>query len=387
MTIQTQRSITMPGIWAKNAATTIPNPPIPGQAYRNPSLDKATIEAGQAYSSRADSAQWNQWNYSCSVLESEIERYGVLPYSPLTTYPINGICLGDGVIYQAVQENGPGTTIGPVQPGNETVWTTIVDPKDAFCKFHMVNGEPKFIYVNSINGIDGPGRGTIDMPFKTFLAAYLYGSATYIPQGRAVRYKLIPGGTYSQDGMIYINPLTCGENLRIESSVEGQKASWTGGMWIKDSFVALYDLALSGVINPSYNTNFLAQSSDIRIARCSFNANSQEICIFSDLKSNINIDNSDLTGTNAYAFFRVGMKSILYLGYNISINGTTMPVGYTFIITFQSSVITLIDAIITGTVTGGKPYWGEGMSMFSVYKTNFAPGVGNGLLTNGTIYF
>lgn len=390
MTIQTQRSITMPGIWAKNAATTIPNPPIPGQAYRNPALDKATIEAGQAYSSRADSAQWNQWNYSCSVLESEIERYGVLPYCPLTTYPVNGLCLGDGAIYQAVQENGPGTTIGPVQPGNDAVWKVIVNPSEAFLKFTYIDETEKQIYVDSVNGVDEPGRGeTLQTAYKSLFYAFLRSTEKYIPRRRAIGFCLAVGGTYTQGGTFYMDCLHTGERgFFLYGSDPAQRVPFTSGFAARYTPCDIYYLKVSGYVFPEYICNVLGQRNLLRVISCEIITGPNEISIFSDAGCLLTLQNTNISLNNALYSLYANYSSIFFIESGNSINGTLTNVGYTGIITNMSQIIKSGAATgISGTVTGGISRLSlQGLSLGVLYSPNFIPGVGAPTTSTGSIY-
>lgn len=169
MAIQNQRTITSPGVWGKDAQTTIPSPPVPGVAYRNPTLTTADFEAGQGYSSRADSAMWNEWQYRSSSMITEVERWGIMPYSPLTMYPKDSLCLGDGVVYQAIQENGPGTGNPSVAPGNTSFWKSFVDPHEVYLKLQIVPNTGLNFYINSASGVDAPGGGgSNSTAYKTF---------------------------------------------------------------------------------------------------------------------------------------------------------------------------------------------------------------------------
>ena len=103
-----ERVLTMPGQWAKGAQTNIPNPPVPGVAYRNVNLSVADIENGQHYDKVYDSARYNQIDYCTTGLIQGLEQYGILPWSSLTNYPEHAFCLGmDGELYQALQASGP----------------------------------------------------------------------------------------------------------------------------------------------------------------------------------------------------------------------------------------------------------------------------------------
>lgn len=109
--------------WAKSAQTDIPVPPVPGVAYRNTSQTAAEVESGQAYDKVFDSSRYNQFLYTVSGLVRLMEQHGILPYSELTEYAENGVCLGpDGSAYQALLPSGPGASGGAKPLENTTYW-------------------------------------------------------------------------------------------------------------------------------------------------------------------------------------------------------------------------------------------------------------------------
>ena len=117
-----ERVLTMPGQWAKGAQTNIPNPPVPGVAYRNVNLSVADIENGQHYDKVYDSARYNQIDYCTTGLIQGLEQYGILPWSGLTNYPEHAFCLGmDGALYQALQASGPNSG-GAQETSNKNYW-------------------------------------------------------------------------------------------------------------------------------------------------------------------------------------------------------------------------------------------------------------------------
>ena len=117
-----ERSINLPGQWAKDAQTNVPVPPVPGVAYRNPGVDEALMAAGAAYKSYVDSSNWNQLQYLTTGLLGLAQKYGMLPYSSQTDYPVDGRCAGlNGLWYRAVQPSGPNN--GGAQPlSNASYW-------------------------------------------------------------------------------------------------------------------------------------------------------------------------------------------------------------------------------------------------------------------------
>lgn len=126
MTINT-RTVTLISQWAATASTTIPNPPVPGQAYRNVALTASTVQQGQNFSAVADSAAWNQFLWNISGLVQAAENWGIMPYSPLTTYQPGALTLGpDGVLYQSIAASGPGVTAGAQPTTNTTYWQNYI---------------------------------------------------------------------------------------------------------------------------------------------------------------------------------------------------------------------------------------------------------------------
>lgn len=105
MAIQ-NRSTTLPEIWAKNAQTTIPTPPVAGITYRNQALNSTAIDKAWAYKEIVDSANFNQHAYLQDMLIKEAEQYGVMRWNNTTTYKEGGFCLAeDGNLYQAKRDN------------------------------------------------------------------------------------------------------------------------------------------------------------------------------------------------------------------------------------------------------------------------------------------
>lgn len=87
------RTYTMPGIWALDASTTIPQPPVPGISYRDAALTANIVQTGQRYSFLYDSGVHNQFMYQTSGLLYDVEQYGIPRYSPLTQYGMRGLAL------------------------------------------------------------------------------------------------------------------------------------------------------------------------------------------------------------------------------------------------------------------------------------------------------
>lgn len=124
------RTITLPAIWAEDAQTSIPTPPVANTTYRNTSLDGDTIVEGWPYQKIVDSADFNQFLYLVTNLVKTCEQYGIMPWCSTTAYKQNGMCLGsDGVVYWAKQDN---TGVNPINDAGMVTWGIFVDPGDNF---------------------------------------------------------------------------------------------------------------------------------------------------------------------------------------------------------------------------------------------------------------
>lgn len=115
-------------VWAANALTTIPNPPIPGQAYRNTEIDDSNLENGQQYSEVYDSARYNQLLYLLSGCLKMLMETGLPEWSAKQNYQKGAYTVGrDGEIYgPAKKASGPdnGRAVDPVTDaaGDGTTW-------------------------------------------------------------------------------------------------------------------------------------------------------------------------------------------------------------------------------------------------------------------------
>lgn len=123
MTIS-NRNVTIKSIFATNANTTIPNPPVAGASYRNESVTTQEIAAGWPYKEIVDSAKFNEAMYEYTTICKLLEEYGFLPWSPYTDYPSGGCALGsDGKVYQAKIATGPNTTaVDPTTDTSHNTW-------------------------------------------------------------------------------------------------------------------------------------------------------------------------------------------------------------------------------------------------------------------------
>lgn len=105
MAIQ-NRNTTLPGIWAENAQTTIPTPPVAGVTYRDTTLNSTAIDKAWPFKTIVDSSDFNQHAFLQDTLIKENEQYGVMRWNNITTYKEGGFCLGqDKRLYQAKRDN------------------------------------------------------------------------------------------------------------------------------------------------------------------------------------------------------------------------------------------------------------------------------------------
>lgn len=105
MAIQ-NRNITLPGIWAENAQTTIPTPPVAGVTYRDTTLNSTAIDKAWPFKTIVDSSDFNQHAFLQDTLIKEAEQYGVMRWNNTTSYKEGGFCLGqDKKLYQAKRDN------------------------------------------------------------------------------------------------------------------------------------------------------------------------------------------------------------------------------------------------------------------------------------------
>lgn len=105
MAIQ-NRNTTLPGIWAENAQTDIPTPPVAGVTYRDTTLNSTAIDKAWPFKTIVDSSDFNQHAFLQDTLIKEAEQYGVMRWNNTTTYKEGGFCLGqDGKLYQALRDN------------------------------------------------------------------------------------------------------------------------------------------------------------------------------------------------------------------------------------------------------------------------------------------
>lgn len=184
-------------VWAANALTTIPNPPIPGQAYRNTEIDDSNLENGQQYSEVYDSARYNQLLYLLSGCLKMLMETGLPEWSAEQNYQKGAYTVGsDGEIYgPAKKASGPdnGGAVDPVTDaaGDGTTWQRSL-PKFA----------PQFAIENKELGIIGnaPYSNTGSIDDYKLPGTYRLGVAvTNLPVAITTTSMLVVYGTGNAD--------------------------------------------------------------------------------------------------------------------------------------------------------------------------------------------
>lgn len=113
------RNVTIKGVFAEDANTTIPAVPVSGISYRDTNTTAAEMEDGFPFKSIVDSSKFNEMLFEYSTISKMQEKYGFIPWSSLTDYETGSYCIGtDGLIYQAEQATGPSSTA--INPVNDT---------------------------------------------------------------------------------------------------------------------------------------------------------------------------------------------------------------------------------------------------------------------------
>ena len=133
------RTVSLPGIWAEDAQTTIPTPPIANTTYRNLEWGETEANQGWPFQKIVDSADFNQAMWYVFTLQKMQEQFGILPWCSTTEYKQNGICLGsDGIFYWAKKDN---TGVNPVTDSGMTNWGVFLDPGDNFVTETLLNNQ------------------------------------------------------------------------------------------------------------------------------------------------------------------------------------------------------------------------------------------------------
>lgn len=122
------RNVTIKGVFAENASTTIPQTPVAGTSYRDATTTQAEMNAGFPFKTIVDSSKFNEALYEYSAVTKMQEKFGFVPWSNLTDYETGSLCLAtNGLLYQALQASGPSSSaVNPVNDSTSTYWRNII---------------------------------------------------------------------------------------------------------------------------------------------------------------------------------------------------------------------------------------------------------------------
>jgi hypothetical protein len=113
------RTFTLPGLWALNGQTTIPTPPIRGVTYRNSALSPTDVENGWPFATIVDSSDFNEYLMLASQLLAQMELQGILSWCGGIAYGVGALAFGsDGVLYQCILAGTNKDPTSPPYPSN-----------------------------------------------------------------------------------------------------------------------------------------------------------------------------------------------------------------------------------------------------------------------------
>lgn len=148
------RDIEIGGVWA-NGAPDPPAEPIAENTYRNSTLTPQQVEEGWPFQKIVNSADFNEVMHRVTGLLRILEQWGVMPWSPLTTYAVGAHVLGsNNIIYKAIQ-----ATTGNDPISSPTQWeNTGKGLSDHIVAQTNVHGSTNTPTANRLPQYDGSGR-------------------------------------------------------------------------------------------------------------------------------------------------------------------------------------------------------------------------------------
>lgn len=227
-------------VWAANALTTIPNPPIPGQAYRNTAITDGDLSNGQQYSEVYDSARYNQLLYLLSGCVKMLMETGIPEWSAEQNYQQNAYTIGsDGKLYgPAKKASGPDNS-GAVDPvtdaaGEATTWTLSLPDFEAPLAFDAAEGKVKLsvgntttvtadkleVKVDPNGGLQGTTNGIVIKPVAS-------GPVTVDANGVNVRTFTAPTANAPGKAGLVPGPEATPENEQLNRFLSA-KGGWDG---------------------------------------------------------------------------------------------------------------------------------------------------------------
>lgn len=99
------RTVTMPGVWAKNAID-VPGTPAKGTVYADTGITSGEIEAGWPFAEIVESSKVNELLRRITGMLASLETTGVLNWCAVTAYVAGGLATGsDGQVYKSLADN------------------------------------------------------------------------------------------------------------------------------------------------------------------------------------------------------------------------------------------------------------------------------------------
>jgi len=207
-----ERTISMIAQWAKNAKTAIPTTKAQNTAYRNTNLTTTQIEDGQGFDSQIDSPNYNQRDWLITGLLMQLEQYGILPYSKITNYDTNSLCLGvNGIIYQAVTPSGPAN--GGAKATNTVAWKDYTE-----FIFNKLFNEAIKPTEQTINNYKTPLGNIQLLPFRVTslpFGYYFCNGDNYLLSGKQGQVLNSLPATYKTDFNITITGTVPNQNINV----------------------------------------------------------------------------------------------------------------------------------------------------------------------------
>ena len=203
------RTITIKGVFAESATTTIPSSPVAGVSYRDTAMTGTVMAKGWAFKTIVDSSEFNEALYEYSYISKQLETCGFLPWCQYTDYVEGAICLGsNNKTYQAKQATGPSTTArDPVLDTANTYWKEFLGQFVTTDTTQTVSGNKTFSGSVSLDGTLSSASQSVkqtivgygEPDYSTAVSVTLPFTATY--KGWLLGYASRSGG----NSTLYVN--------------------------------------------------------------------------------------------------------------------------------------------------------------------------------------
>lgn len=297
-----ERNVTIKGVFAENATTTIPQTPVAGTSYRDATTTQSEMNAGFPFKTIVDSSKFNEALYEYSAITKMQEKYGFVPWSNLTDYETGSFCLAtDGMLYQALQASGPSSSaINPVNDTSATYWKkitvgsvrnigelvkAIVPISDA--SLHLLDGSllsGSGIYAGFVTYMAGlvsgyPNAFTTEAAWQSSVSTYgVCGKFVYDSTNNTIRLPLITGFIEGTTNTAALGDLVAAGLPNITGSFNGSQ---------------LYDYSTGSVADPYADGAFQVGGSQSKPTPNSSQDYSQDGFSFDASRSNAIYGNSN----------------------------------------------------------------------------------------------